>query len=440
MKLSSVASGSGWRGPNYVHVLDRPFRLYQLSEFSVIGELIQSSSSYKGEMYVGLFDENKRCVLLTWWYDMSSSKSGYFKTIFYPQYYDSGYQSVSCGASSFTKTSKLWWDEGFGGDGAIYSTIDGSGSAYPIGECDNASRVIKYVVLYGTQYYSTPLVDARVHDINVVADLNRHNPNAPNPDDPVEFDGTGDGAITSSIQVIIEELMITAMDLIDGYWTGWWPVFHLVISWFPFADVCLSLHITIDLLLNIDVSLDGVLSLLVPFLEDQGIVGATAVQETESAVFRLRGFHDVLDPWEISDWCSIFTCIAGMFAGMNAVATGIWLVALAAWWLSLVNAISIDYQAMVDGVLQRYDVGLQCVQKGLQYMVTGGGGLYAGIKLNQAYNERVLSDIADSVMDDNPAKEIIDDTVAENVFAGILQMTTGFAVVIIGVLIWSSII
>jgi len=159
----------GWRGPNFVHVLDRPFRLYQFSELSVVGELVQSSSSYKGEMYVVLFDENKRCVLLTWWYDMSSSKSGYFKTIFYPQYGGSRYQSVSCGASSFTKTSKLWWGEYQGGHGAIYSSIDGSGDAYLIGECDNASRVIKYVVLLGYKYSHYNLVDMRIHDINVVA-------------------------------------------------------------------------------------------------------------------------------------------------------------------------------------------------------------------------------------------------------------------------------
>ena len=28
-------------------------------------------------------------------------------------------------------------------------SVDGSGDAYPIGECDDASRVIKYVVLSG---------------------------------------------------------------------------------------------------------------------------------------------------------------------------------------------------------------------------------------------------------------------------------------------------
>ena len=55
-------------------------------------------------------------------------------------------------------------------------------------------------------------------------------------------------------------------------------------------------------------------------------------------------------------------------------------------------------------------------------------------------DDPVEFDGPDVVIDDNPAKEIIDDTVAGNVVAGILQMTTGFVVVIVGVLIWSGII
>ncbi|MHA1813199.1 MAG: hypothetical protein ACTSYX_07175, partial [Candidatus Thorarchaeota archaeon] len=36
MTWADMDAGSGWHGPCYVHVLDRPFRLYQLSEFSVV--------------------------------------------------------------------------------------------------------------------------------------------------------------------------------------------------------------------------------------------------------------------------------------------------------------------------------------------------------------------------------------------------------------------
>ncbi len=162
---------SGWHGPNFVHVLDRSFRLYQLSEFSVIGQLIQSSYTL-GKTYVALFDENKQIVMLIHWGDAwYGSKKAWFNVYFYPQ--NGGGYAQSSGYiynSGFTKTGKLWWGGGAGGDGAIYSSIDGSGDAYPIGECDKASRIIKYVMLLGYKHSHYNLVDMRIHDINVVAD------------------------------------------------------------------------------------------------------------------------------------------------------------------------------------------------------------------------------------------------------------------------------
>lgn len=62
------SSPAGWHGPSFVHVLDRPLRLYQLSEFSVIGKLIQSSSTME-KTYVALFDENKWIAMLIHWGD-----------------------------------------------------------------------------------------------------------------------------------------------------------------------------------------------------------------------------------------------------------------------------------------------------------------------------------------------------------------------------------
>jgi len=56
-----------------------------------------------------------------------------------------------------------------GSNGAICSSIDGSGSSYPIGECDNASRVIKHVVLLGYKYSHYNLVDMRIYDIKIAA-------------------------------------------------------------------------------------------------------------------------------------------------------------------------------------------------------------------------------------------------------------------------------
>lgn len=82
-------------------------------------------------------------------------------------------------------------------------------------------------MLLGYRHYHHSLVDMRIHDINVVADLNRHNPNAPNPDDPVDSDGTATGykpalAAISFVDMLID--MATANTI--SWWTGWWPLLH----------------------------------------------------------------------------------------------------------------------------------------------------------------------------------------------------------------------
>ncbi|MHA1864481.1 MAG: hypothetical protein ACTSWA_11985, partial [Candidatus Thorarchaeota archaeon] len=172
--LSNVDSGTSWHGPNYVHVLDRPFRLYQLTDFSVTGGIVQNSNTPLGRMYVALFDENKQITLLAIWGDSwSGDDKSYFYMKYYPQNGGVSYQHIEDIQGSFEKTGKLWWDESSGGQGAIYSTIDGSGSGVPISECYNASRVIKYVVLLGYQYSTLAIADMRIQDINVVADPNK---------------------------------------------------------------------------------------------------------------------------------------------------------------------------------------------------------------------------------------------------------------------------
>jgi hypothetical protein len=245
------SSPSGWHGPNFVHVLDRPFRLYQLSEFSVIGQLIQSSGTL-GKTYVALFDENKQITLLIMWGDSwLNSKKGYFNVYFYPQ--NGGSHSQSSGYiynSGFTKTGKLRWGEGMLSDGAIYSSIDGSNSV--IGSCDNASRVIKYVVLLGYRYSHYNLVNMRIHDINVVADLNAHDPNAPNPDEPVEHDGTYESRIKSA-KTAAGPYVTNAESSVTFYWTGWWPWCHITVYLVTSPACTLDMHVKVDLIGSFEV-------------------------------------------------------------------------------------------------------------------------------------------------------------------------------------------
>ncbi len=262
MKFTSIATGSVWHGPMYVHTLDRPFRLYQLDEFSVIGQLIQSSSTM-GKTYVALFDENMQCVLLVHWGDSwVGSTKGYFNVYFYPQNGGSYYQQSGYIYSSFTKTGKLWWTSYPGGQGGIMASIDGSGDAYPIGECDNASRVIKYVGILGYRYSSYNLVDLRIHDINVVCDLNVHDPNAPSVPPPtqdppsgeaVSCDGTPEGNGPAATADLPPETQQYADQNIGLEWLqSWWPTLQITVN-VVCGLVSLTILLTVDILGSLNV-------------------------------------------------------------------------------------------------------------------------------------------------------------------------------------------
>jgi len=126
--------------------------------------------------------------------------------------------------ANFKNTARIWWDPWQGGAGAIWSTIDGSGSGYPIAEVNNCSRIIKYVVTVGQRSNSYTLVDMRIHDVNLVADLTRHDPPAPDPEDPVDYDGTRTPPAYDRARA--DQEAAQAMDVVDPYWTGPWPLLH----------------------------------------------------------------------------------------------------------------------------------------------------------------------------------------------------------------------
>lgn len=56
----------------------------------------------------------------------------------------------------------------------------------------------------------------RVDDINVVADLNRHDSNAQNPDEPVVYDGTTSSQTPES-RMMVEDFFASIQNAIEVY-------------------------------------------------------------------------------------------------------------------------------------------------------------------------------------------------------------------------------
>lgn len=120
---------------------------------------------------------------------------------------------------------KLRSDEHEGGDGTIYSAIDGQGSSTSLVQCDNAFRVIKYVGILGYRYKSYNLVNMRIHDINLEVDLNAQGPDPPEPDEAVDCDGTA--FQNPDLDPLVDATIDGASATTSSWWTGPWPLLHI---------------------------------------------------------------------------------------------------------------------------------------------------------------------------------------------------------------------
>jgi hypothetical protein len=240
MKPTNIPSSpSGWHGPNFVHELETPVRLKDLTEFSVHGKYIQSGYNM-GKTYVGLFDSNGAIVALIYWGDSwISSAKGYFHVVFYPEggggYGDgSGYIY-----GTIDKTGKLWVD-----DGVVNYEISGQPSG-TLASVVNPYRLITHVVILANRASGYALGDMRIEDIKVAEGAYT------GVMDPGESDGTMVG------NSVPDTHTYTAMgigeDFVDNNLQSWWvleifwPVCHLMLSFTIFGGTQL-IHLTLDLL------------------------------------------------------------------------------------------------------------------------------------------------------------------------------------------------
>ncbi|NHJ12429.1 MAG: hypothetical protein EAX95_02080 [Candidatus Thorarchaeota archaeon] len=235
MTWTSIDSGSGWHGPQYVHTLDRPFRLYQLSEFSVLGELIQGSAAQMGITSVALLDNYGETIMaIEWGDDISGWNDGWFRAVFYPENGGQYTRTLWYGEDSHAVTISLWWDPATG-QGSIYTSSSDVPYNYLLHAVYNATRVVQSMVIEGLRYSNKPLLEMRIHDILLETDLTRHDPNNPtypppsgDPEQGMEFDGTEQG-LSPRTQADVDSHLSDAAEEVETEWTGPWPLLHFLV-------------------------------------------------------------------------------------------------------------------------------------------------------------------------------------------------------------------
>ena len=243
LALTSIADGSGWHGPAYVKPLDRPFRLYQLSEFTADGELLQGTAAAEGKMSVALYDEDMQPFLEFEWSDIGSNVVGAFTTRVYREVSSTVvYTTGPTLFTSFEKSGTFWFDQG-----QVHISIDGSGTGTPVTP-DNAARILKYIVIKAAAYGTDPLVGLRAHDIHIEVGVNAVAPGGGG-SNPVECDGTTDGSMSESVSNEADQDITNAQaQLISYVEFEPWPYLHWVRE--ETNNDGTSFHVKRDLLLG----------------------------------------------------------------------------------------------------------------------------------------------------------------------------------------------
>jgi hypothetical protein len=272
-----TTSPYGWHGPCYTHALEKPFRLYQLSRFDgfqVVGQMIQQSSKNMGKTYVALFDENKKITLLAYWGDSwAGTKRGYYRTVYYPE------------------------------SGGSYSQVP-----HP----DYTSSSFLFTAKMAT------LMDMRIHDINVIADLT-----ALNPDSPIKYDGTGDGAGPEpEDEVNPPSQQFADQNLVFQWLQSWWPTLQITVT-AAFSVCTLVIDLTIDILgaMNVVTSNFGIQGINF----DDPVVAQRVAQQVEQAQIdtsesgshlTLATLAVIVSSWLVINWASylVFMVCLGVWS------------------------------------------------------------------------------------------------------------------------------
>ncbi|NHJ15137.1 MAG: hypothetical protein EAX95_15750, partial [Candidatus Thorarchaeota archaeon] len=299
------------------------------NEFSVLGELIQGAGSEMGITSVALVDNYGDTIMaIEWGDDVSDWNDGWFRAVFYPENGGQYSRNLWYGQDSYAVAISMWWDPATG-QGKVYTKSSDLPYNYLVHAVDNASRVVSSLVIEGLRYGSNSLLEMRVHDINLEADLSRHDPNHPGQEQV--YDGTNDGLADSQrLQSAIhaEEMMNEATSCIEAHWTGPWPMLHYLIQELIMEGVFILVDVALDILGSISVE-----SFDVQFLELEQMTEA----EGDQLINDVQPFSERLigtgNPWSYFFGLATISYISARFITTFASPASVY--AEYAFWIAI---------------------------------------------------------------------------------------------------------
>ncbi|NHJ15129.1 MAG: hypothetical protein EAX95_15710 [Candidatus Thorarchaeota archaeon] len=148
---------------------------------------------------------------------MNEWNDGWFRAVFYPENGGQYARTLWYGEDSYAVTISMWWDPATG-QGSIKTSSSDTPYNYLVHAVHNASRVVSSLVIEGLRYGNNPLLEMRIHNIILSADLSRHDPN--NPGEEQMYDGTKLAAAAPPPP------SGDWTQEVESWWTGPWPELH----------------------------------------------------------------------------------------------------------------------------------------------------------------------------------------------------------------------
>jgi hypothetical protein len=269
---------------------------------------------------------------------------------------------------------------------------------YLVGACDNASRVVSYVVVMGQGYASNPLLGMRIHDINVESEIIRSIPQIP---DPVESDGTSGGlsdAVDETTRNDVDNTSSDIANMIESWWelVAFWPTFFIAM-FEQNAQARYDVYIETDLLGNTEIERMDVSCIAAEGYPDEEIGEFTgqAIDDFTIGVLYIAGFAATT---------TIYYLLQIMKS--NTLNPAVFMPSLMAWWATFLGYIALVDYFYVNG----HDLAIECGLAMLSMLVILliDSGMLAAVKSGFAFFGLILPGILSVVLMIGGIVEIFD--------------------------------